>query len=117
ERLVRVMGGSLGPGLKLHVTPVNLGEARLLAARTGRLLYLSPELRGGRLHLAADVYVQARAFWDRVKAPASGPLQHAYAERAADGEIRSFLPRPPLLVSQRDSAMLPERPVLALACG
>lgn len=117
ERLVRVVGGSLGSTLKLHTTPVSLGEARRLATRTGRLLFLTAELRGGRLHVTADEYVQARAFWDRVKSPEAGPLRHAHAERAADGEVRSFLPRPPLLVTQRDSAPLPDRPALALACG
>lgn len=117
ERLVRVMGGALGSGLHLHPAPVSLAEARRLSARHGRLLYLTPELQQGHLRLTADVYLQARAFWDRVKAPVSGPVQHAFAERLADGEIRSFLPRAPVVVSRRDSAVLPDRPVLALACG
>lgn len=117
ERMLRVLGGTLGATLKLHTTPVPLGEARRLASRSGRLLYLTPELREGRLRLTADVYEQARAFWDRVKAPESGPVQHAYAERLADAELRSFLPRPPLLVSRKDSAPLPERPLLSMACG
>lgn len=117
ERLVRVMGGALGSGMQLHLDPVSLAEARRLAARTGTLLYLSPELRHGRLYLAADVYVEARAFWDRVKNPSVAPVRHAHAERRADAEIRSFLPRPPVVVSERASAPLPDRPVLSLACG
>lgn len=117
ERLVRVMGGALGSGLQLHPTPVSLSEARRLASRTGALLYLAPELRQGTLHVTADVYVEARAFWDRVKAPSTGPLRHAHAQRRADAEIRSFLPRPPLVISEKSSAPLPERPVLSLACG
>lgn len=117
ERLVRVMGGALGSGLHIHPAPVTLPAARRLAAQSGRLLYLTPELRQGRILLTADVYIQPRAFWDRVKTPVSGPIQHAFAERPADGEIRSFLPRAPIVVSRRDSAVLPDRPALALACG
>jgi hypothetical protein len=80
------------------------------------LVYLTPELVGGKLRVTADVYVSAHAFWDRVKSPSNAPVKHAFAERPADGELRSFLPRPPLVVSARDSALLPDRSVLAVAC-
>ncbi len=117
ERIARVVGGRLAASLQIHAEPVSLAEARALAQKRGRLVYLSPELKDGRLRITADEYVTARAFWDRVKAGSSGPTKHAFAERQVDGEIRSFLPRPPLLVTRRDSAELPDRSVLAMACG
>ncbi len=116
ERIVRVVGGALAAGVQVHPSPVTLAEARGLAQRRGRLVYLTPELVQGKLRVTADVYVSAHAFWDRVKAPSNAPVKHAFAERPADGELRSFLPHPPLVVSARDSAPLPDRSVLAVAC-
>ncbi len=116
ERIVRVVGGALAAGVQVHPAPVTLAEARGLAQRRGRLVYLTPELVSGKLRITADVYVGAHAFWDRVKAPSNAPVKHAFAERPADGEVRSFLPPPPLLVSARDSAPLLDRSVLAVAC-
>ncbi len=118
ERLVRVVGGALGAGMQVHPEPVPLAEARALAGQRGRpLVYLTPELMAGKLRVTADVYLSARAFWDRVKAPSNAPLHHAFAERAADGELRAFFPRPPLVVTRRDSAQLTDASVLAMACG
>lgn len=117
ERIARVVGGSLAASLHIHGAPVSLSEARALAKRRGKLVYLTPALKNGSVQIGADVYVSARAFWDRVKAGQGGPMKHAFAERIADGEVRSFLPRPPLLVTKRDAVPLPDRSALAMACA
>ncbi len=117
QRIAVVITGQLGSGFTAHPNSVSLGAARALTERRAPLVYLTPELDGGTLRVTADVYMQARRFWDRVKNPPGGPLAHAYAERPADAEIRSFFSRAPLVITKRDAVETPDASAVALACG
>jgi hypothetical protein len=107
----------LGPHASSTAEPMPLVRARTEAATEGALLFLQPELRGGSIQVAADLYPIPRRFWDRVRAPRPNPVVHIFVERLLDAELRSFLPEVPLLLQSRVELRGPERSVVALACG
>ncbi|HEU5074794.1 MAG TPA: hypothetical protein VFU02_11480, partial [Polyangiaceae bacterium] len=95
----------------------SFGAAQLAAAKLGALLYLEPEISGGRLRVVANLYPIARSFWDRVREPNPNPTAHGFAERPLDPELRSFFAAVPLVASTTTLASPPERSPVALACG
>lgn len=116
-RIASVVAAGLGPSVKSHPVDASLGAAQLAAAKLGALLYLEPDVRGGRVRIVANLYPIARSFWDRVREPHPNPTGHAFAERALDPELRSFFAAVPLVASTTTLASPPERSPVALACG
>lgn len=116
-RIASVVAAGLGASVKSHPVDASLGAAQLAAAKLGALLYLEPEISGGRLRLVANLYPIARSFWDRVRDPHPNPSAHAFAERPLDPELRSFFAAVPLVASSTTLASPPERAPVALACG
>ncbi len=117
SRLATLVTGALGPAARVADRPATLAEARRQAQHSGTLLYLSVRLGRDRLEVSADLYPVARRFWQRVKNPAPGASAHAFASRALDAEIRSFLPPVPLVARKVDKAQGMDPDVVALACG
>jgi hypothetical protein len=114
-RLASVVAGALGA--KSHSEPATLSRARSLAASSGTLLHLSPDLSQGELRVTADLYPVPRNFWDRVRDPEPSPKAHAFASRRLDAELRTFLPAVPLIAQRIEKASSSEPNPLALACG
>ena len=116
-RIASVIAAGLGTSVKSHPVDASLGAAQLAAAKLGALLYLEPEISGGRLRVVANLYPIAQSFWDRVREPHPNPTGHAFAERPLDPELRSFFAAVPLVASTTTLASPPERSPVALACG
>jgi hypothetical protein len=116
-RLTRVVAGRLSGAARAHEKPAPFARAQALSQRYKRLIHLVPVLAHGKLSVTADLYAAERGFWERVRDPRPPPLAHAFAERALDPEIRSFMPKVPLIARHVDEVPLFDRPVVALACG
>lgn len=116
-RIASVVAAGLGPSVKSHPVDASLGAAQLAAAKLGALLYLEPDVRGGRVRVVANLYPIARSFWDRVREPHPNATGHGFAERPLDPELRSFFAAVPLVASTTTLASPPERSPVALACG
>lgn len=117
ERVASVVTGRLEHAARRSTEVAGLARARSLAARAGTLIYLRIAVRRGQLEVGADVYPVPKNFWDRVRDPQPNPVLHAFASRRIDAEVRSFLAPVPLVTSRIDRARLPDRSVVALACG
>lgn len=116
-RLGHLVAGSLGAGARVLPKPLTLAAARAAAKGSKNLLFVALEVRGGRALCTADLYPVTTGFWDRVRLPFPGPLSHAFASRAIDGEIGSFFPTIPLVTGSIDAAALGAPDTVALACG
>lgn len=112
-----LVAGALGPGATMRSEQVALGAAQSLGHAATVLVYLKVEIARGELRLSADVYRVARTVWDRVKQPIPAPVAHGFASSRIDAEVRGFLAPVPLLARRVDRASMPERDVLAIACG
>ncbi len=115
-RISAVIAGQLGPAARSHPDAAALAAARLAAAKQGALLYVEPSIEAGKLRVVANLYPISRSFWDRVKNPRPNATGHAFAERALDPEIRSFLAPIPLVAKNTTLAAPPELGPVALAC-
>ncbi|MEZ4219683.1 MAG: hypothetical protein R3B13_02060 [Polyangiaceae bacterium] len=114
-RIGQVVAGRLS--LEHAARPAALAQARGLASHRGWLLHLSPKLERGKLSVVAELHAVMRSFWDRVRAGNPGPSRHAFAERAIDAELRTFLPPVPLVARHIDRIATPEPHPVAVACG
>lgn len=98
--------------------PASFSEARSAARRADRpLVFLQPELRGGTLLLSVDSVQWPHGFWQRTKNPEGTVVQHLALSVPADGEIRSFLPRPSGIFASKKTFPNPIPDPLAIACG
>jgi hypothetical protein len=114
-RILSVISGALGA--KAETEPATLSRARTLAAASGTLVHLVPEIARGELRITLDVYPVPRNFWDRVRDPEPNPVAHAFVSRHLDAELRTFFPPVPLVASRIDKAVTTEQSPVALACG
>jgi hypothetical protein len=92
-------------------------DAQLRARHHEHLVLITPELKGAELHVTADVITTPKGFWARVKQPNPSATHHAYAGGRIDAEIRSFLPKLPLIVRETSKAKLPMSAATAIGCG
>jgi hypothetical protein len=114
-RIVNVIAGALST--KVSREPATLSRARTLAAASGTLVHLVPEIARGELRITLDVYPVPRNFWDRVRDPRPNPTAHAFVSRRLDAELRTFFPPVPLVAQHIDKATTAEQSPVALACG
>ncbi len=115
SRLASILAGSLG--LKSASEAATLSRARTLAAKTGTLVHVLPEIQKGELRITLDVYPVPKNFWDRVRDPEPNPRTHAFASRRLDAELRTFFPPVPLVAKRTDKATSGEQHPVALGCG
>jgi hypothetical protein len=114
-RLSALVAGELGP--KARALPGIVSSlAAHAAARGARVVLLRAELDRSRLSATADVLSSAPRFWERFADQAWRITAHAFAAQPLDAELRSSLPRVPLVISKIHKATLDE-PAVALACG
>jgi hypothetical protein len=117
ERLATVVAGRLRRGAMAGREVANLALARAQASGKGTLLHLRPVIADAKLRVEGDVYPVPAKFWDRVRDPRPSPVFHAFAERALDPELRSYLPPVQLIARETVKAKSPEHHPVALACA
>jgi hypothetical protein len=116
-RLAKLVAGALGSGTTAWPNAETSTKARGLGGGTKPVVVLESRVRGGRVEVTADVFVGRQRFWQRVRGARGGPVAHAFAERAIDGEVRSFLPKVPLVAREVRKVSGLDADVVALACG
>ncbi len=116
-RMAAVVAGRLRHGARAAPEAANLAVARSLASGNGTLLHLRIEIAEGRVRVEGDVYPVPAKFWERVRDPLPSPVFHAFAERALDPELRTYLPAVPLVARETVKAKSPEHQPVALACA
>jgi hypothetical protein len=116
-RLAKLVAGALGPGATAWPSAESGAKARGLGGGTTPVVLLETRLRGDRVEVTADVFVGRQRFWQRVRGARGGPVAHAFAERAIDGEVRSFLPKVPLVAREVRKVTGLDTDVVAVACG
>ena len=115
-RLAKLVSGALGAGATAWPSVESGGRARALGG--GRpVVVIETRVRGDRLEATADVFVGRQRFWQRVRGARPGPAAHGFAERAIDAEVRSFLPKVPLVAREVRKVTGLDGDVVALACG
>jgi len=114
-RLSALVAGELGSSARA-LSGVVSSLAAHSAARGARVVVLRAELDRSRFSATADVLGGAARFWERFAEQGSRVTAHSFAARALDAELRSLLPRVPLVISKIHKAKLDE-PAVALACG
>jgi hypothetical protein len=77
---------------------------------------LTVEKAGGVLRVTADLR-RALGLWQRLRREKPRSEAHAFVEVPLDGELRTLIPPPPLVVSETLRMKAPERGVVAVACG
>jgi len=112
-----LVAGALGPSASAESQALSSVRARGLSDGARPLVLLEIRLKGERLEVTADVFLGRQRFWQRVRGARSGPVAHAFAERALDGEVRSFLPKVPLVAREVKKLSGLDADVVALACG
>ncbi|HEY1958131.1 MAG TPA: hypothetical protein VGH28_21070 [Polyangiaceae bacterium] len=95
----------------------SLDDARAMAARATRLVYVRVQIVKGQLRVTADAYPVVRNVWDRARLPPPPPNGHAYAAAPIDAEVRAFFPPIPLAMTNVVKATGADADVLAVACG
>lgn len=114
-RLSALVAGELGP--KAHaLSGIVSSLAAHGAARGARVVLVRAELDRSRISATADVLGGAARFWERFADQASRVTAHSFAAQPLDAELRSALPRVPLVISRIHKAKLDE-PAVAVACG
>ncbi len=114
DTLARVVAGQLNATVAGPAK--TLGAARNLASRKGTLLYLRASIAAGEVRVNLDKYPVPKNFWARIRDPRPAPSKHAFASRRFDPELRTFMPRPPLLAKVVVRAKSVESKAVALAC-
>jgi len=118
EKLRLVVGSAVPSAAARATQMLSLADARRHARARGlSLVYLSPLLRAGHLHLVADWVEWPRLFWQKALLPEGVVRQHLSLSAPIDGEVRSFLPRPSKLLTRKKGFISPLPDVLALSCG
>lgn len=116
-RLATLVAGELGAKSRALSGIVSSAQARTLAGKDTEVVLLSGTLERGRFAVSADLVAGKFRFWDRFRKTEPGVLAHAFAARPLDSELRSYLPRVPLVISKVHESSPLEEPVVALACG
>jgi hypothetical protein len=114
-RLAALLAGELGVRARALAGIVGLPVAQR-HARTTRVVGITIAFDRTRLSATADVLSPPGRFWERFNEQPNRVLSHAFATRALDAELRSYLPKVPLVVSKLHKLSLDE-PAVALACG
>lgn len=114
-RLSALVAGELGPKARA-LSGIVSSLAAHAAARGARVVSLRAELDRSRLAATADVLGGGARFWERFADQASRVTAHSFAAQPLDAELRSALPRVPLVISKIHKAKLDE-PAVALVCG
>jgi hypothetical protein len=100
ERLRGLVAGALGQGVE----------------RSKLRVELTVEKNGGVLRVSADLR-RALGLWQRLRRDEARSEAHAFVEVPLDAELRTLIPPPPLIVGETLRVKLPDRGVVALACG
>ncbi|MFO7177107.1 MAG: FG-GAP repeat protein [Pseudomonadota bacterium] len=116
-RLATLVAGELGPTSRALPGIVPQARARSLAGSDAEVVLLRGTLERDRFSVSADLVAGKFRFWDRFRKTEPGVRAHAFAARPLDTEIRSYLPRVPLVVSKVHETSPLDEPVVALACG
>lgn len=116
-RLAQVVAATLGNGASAAPRTATSSQAQGLAANYGKLVFLAPKVNGARFEVVADVSEVPRNFWARTRGVKPSSIQHAFVQQPLDAELRSFLPRPPLVVTRVDKAKHAIQTPVAIACG
>jgi len=120
ELALRVASLVAGKLAGAHVSPrtASLDDARALAARASRLVYVRTRVEKSELRVTVDAYPTVRNVWDRARLPPPPPTGHAYAAAPIDAEVRAFYPPIPLALDKVVTrATGAPANVLAAACG
>jgi hypothetical protein len=115
ERLTQLVAAKLGS--TAHPQTASLADAQRIAGSARGLVYLGVALYRDRLEVNADAYAGAGHFWQRLRDPRLHLKAHASAASPLDPELRALFPAIAIVVTRIDKGSLPERDVLALACG
>lgn len=115
ERLARLVAGygAMHDGGSV----ASRADAQLRARHHEHLVLLTPELVAAGLNVTADVITTPRGFWARIKQPNPSSTHHAFSSAQLDAELRSFLPKVPLVLSSTVKATMPIDQAPALGCG
>jgi hypothetical protein len=114
-RLSALIAGELGGQARALPGLVGLPAAQS-RARTTRVISVTITFDRARLSATADVLSPPGRFWERFSEQPNRVLTHAFAARPLDAELRSYLPKVPLVISKIHKLSLDE-PAVALACG
>ena len=117
QRLAQLVAARLGAGAQASPQALSLTEAQHTTNAARGLVYLSVALFRDRLDVGADLYLGAGHFWQRVRSPGLRLTSHGFASSPLDPELRALFPPIPLVVTRVDKATVPERDIVALACG
>ena len=117
DRLAQLVAGAIGGPTRAHPQTATLAQARVLASKGGRLVYLQPSIARGEVRVTMDAYPVPSNGWERVRDPSPPPTAHAFAHAPIDAEVRAFLSSIPLEHASVHRARHDEGDVLAAACG
>jgi hypothetical protein len=115
ERLANLVAGELGPSARASGVETWTELAR--KAGRGRVIVVRGELANNGFSAVADELAGMPRFWERLRKFTPKSRAHAFASRALDAELKSFLPLAPLVVTRIDRSAPLEEPSIALACG
>jgi hypothetical protein len=115
-RVASVVAGKI-PGAHAAARTASLDDARAIAARASRLVYVRVQIVKSQLRVTVDAYPVVRNVWDRARLPPPPPSGHAYAAAPIDAEVRAFFPPIPLVLGSVYKASGAAGDVLAAACG
>jgi hypothetical protein len=117
QRLAELVAARLGVNARPSAQMLSLGDAQRAASSARGLVYLSVALFRDRLDVSADLYAGAGHFWQRVRSPGLRLATHGFASSPLDAELRALFPPIPLVITRVDKATVPEKDIVALACG
>lgn len=116
-RLAELVAGAIGPDARGLRTAEPESRTAALPWKTRPLVLLHVTIEAERVRVNADLHTTYPRLWQRAKSEKLGPVAHGFAERGVDGEVRSFLPRVPLVATTVHRAQGVDPDLVALACG
>lgn len=81
------------------------------------LLLLEPRLVGNRLSVDATLFGKRANVWARARGETNQILAHSFAAKALDAELRSYLPKVPLIRPKLQAYGASLTQINAIACG
>lgn len=115
-RVAALVAGKIA-GASVHPRVASLDDARSIAARASRLVYVRAQIEKSQLRVTVDAYPTVRNVWDRARLPPPPASAHAYAVEPIDAEVRAFFPPIPLVLGKVTKATGADADVVAAACG
>lgn len=103
-------GGAVDPATTQSVSSALLSDGR-------PLLLLEPKLQGGEVQINATLVGKRANVWARAKGETNQILAHAFISKTIDAEVRSYLPKVPLVQPKLQVYATPLSQVNAIACG